>query len=68
MVSPHEQKMEGATCLEELNVEPHDEKIQTFRGRIGGEPLIKHVGKRAYLQCLLFSFDLPGLQMNLQII
>ena len=28
--------MEGATCPEALHVEPHDEKIQTVRGRIGG--------------------------------
>lgn len=60
--------MEGATCPEELHVEPHDEKIQTFHGRIRGEPLIEHVGKREYLPCLLFSFDLPGLQMNWQTI
>lgn len=68
VVSPNEPKMEGAICPEALHVEPHDEKIRTFRGRIGGELLIKPVGKREYLPCLLFSFDLPSLQMNWQTI
>jgi hypothetical protein len=46
--------MEGATCPEELHVEPHDEKIQTFRGRIRGEPLIE-MSESENIYCVFFS-------------